>query len=1158
MKYSQCLAVVLAGLSSSAYAVQLGNGDLKIELAPQSPALLSYSLAGNTVQLPQLDQPVVRLNGKDYEMEVKLVRTSDTTAEYDLFIPAVHVTLTVRVEVGRSAVTLTLNNIRESDSFVIRTIEIPGLALLAGNGADEVALGNFPAPSYASEKPEDHDIFSSVTDLAFPDNAENKTKNVDAAGLRGASYAFVSNGKIAAGLFTNVLEENLRMVLKLDGEGDTRALSVAPGKWTYREIPTEILPAPQVTLVLATDRNGDGKVTWQDAALAYRENAPKPYGAELAKNFPIAHIAMNFGSQATNPFLRVLDNAKKVWLFTDGLGQRIQYKGYESEGHDSSHPDYGGNVGIRQGGRDELNFAMRRGHDFNIHSGVHINAHEYHKEAKTFSWDIADENAIGWSWLDESYLTDYRYDSAYGTLYQRLDEMRDDLPFLDFVYLDVYYGRGWPGWRMHTKMNSLSIVQFTEFPGVMERAVVWNHVANDWTQQIGGKGDRSKIARFIWYSQKDTFGHDPLLRGTNADGFMGWHAERDMPQTIKSAFTVNLPTTYLQNFDLLRKEDGKAWFTNGVRTEFDGKVAKIFGRDGQLINSCVYPGEHTRPEENLCFIPWQPGSEPKIYHWNDKGGDSTWDVPRSWAGESTAQLYRLTDLGRVFDREVSIADGKVTLTGIEANTPYVLYRHVADALPDMKWSEGGPVADTGFDSHSFLHWNLTTATETASIKNDPKYGQTELHMDTPAAAEVRQTVRDLVPGQTYSASAWVSITGKRDATFAVEAAPPTPAPFVDKQAWKVHTSVKNLGGDRPARMLDNDPKTLWHSVEAKDDTSHPHRVTLSFGSEKDLTGFTQTARADKGNGTIKDFIAEVSMDKKSWQKVAEGEFDYGDDASAVVTFAEPVKAKFFRLTAVSELNGKPFTSIAELDVQTTQPAEKDSPPMAAVSNTINRTVLTNFTDQSSKYMRPWHRLKVAFTAPADGRVDLALRAAAGDDATAVTWDDVRLVKLGVSNPPANTDKVVLFEDFENVDEGWGPFMYGWQGPMNTHFSEANPPYTDDTIQGKYSLKTRREGSPDMIYRTVPATLKLKPDTNYKVSFDYLSDTPECFQLVTGHDGEEANQIDQRDVIPDGSWTVKRFTATIKTGSNPDNFIGVSKIDKDKVGTLVIDNLLIQE
>jgi len=74
--------------------------------------------------------------------------------------------------------------------------------------------------------------------------------------------------------------------------------------------------------------------------------------------------------------------------------------------------------------------------------------------------------------------------------------------------------------------------------------------------------------------------------------------------------------------------------------------------------------------------------------------------------------------------------------------------------------------------------------------------------------------------------------------------------------------------------------------------------------------------------------------------------------------------------------------------------------------------------------------------------------------------------------------VVLFEDFENVDEGWGPFMYGWEGPMNTHLSEANPPYTSDTISGRYSLKSRREDSPGLLYRTVPAMLKLQPGTTY--------------------------------------------------------------------------------
>ena len=62
--------------------------------------------------------------------------------------------------------------------------------------------------------------------------------------------------------------------------------------------------------------------------------------------------------------------------------------------------------------------------------------------AKAFHPELVALKKIGWSWLDESYLTDYRYDSAYGTLYPRLEAMRADLPSLDFVYLDVYYGRG--------------------------------------------------------------------------------------------------------------------------------------------------------------------------------------------------------------------------------------------------------------------------------------------------------------------------------------------------------------------------------------------------------------------------------------------------------------------------------------------------------------------------------------------------------------------------------------------------------------------------------------------------------------------------------------------------------------------------------------------
>ena len=1147
LKFYPWLAAAITALSGTLGAEPISCGPFHADLNPNFPGLLCYGLGDHSVFPPATTRPVVILNGKEYKPEVFCVAGGEI-AIYSLSFPELAVKLIIAFTASREGLEIHVTEIQEQGTFAIRTIEIPGLALLTGAAADDLAIANFPAGSYASEKPEDHDIFTKVAALEFKDNP---TKNRDANGNRGASYAFVSNGKLAAGIFTNVMDENLRAIVTTTGDGEQRTFAAAPGKWTYREIPTETIP-PIAKLIVATDRNGDGKVTWQDAAIAYRANVPQPYGGEKTKDYPIAHIAMNFGSQATNPFLRVLDNAKKIWLYTDGLGQRIQFKGFAGEGHDSSHPDYAGNVGRRMGGRDDLNFVMRRGHDFNVQSGVHINAHEYHKEAKWFSPDIADLNAVGWSWLDESYLTDYRYDSAYGTLYQRLDAMRADLPWLDFVYLDVYYGRGWPGWRMHTKTNNLGILQFTEFPGVMERAVVWNHVANDWTQAIGGKGDRSEIARFIWFSQKDTFKHEPLLRGTNCDGFMGWHGERSMLQTIKSAFTVNLPTKFLQHSQLIRQEPGQAWFSNGSRVESDGAVSKMFGRDGQLINSCRYEKPNTRPVDNLSFIPWNPDTEDKIYHWNDKGGDTTWALPKSWAGRTSAQLYALINVGRWFDREVPIVDGKVTLTGIDANQPYVLYRDAPPALPDMRWGEGGLVRDPGFNGHSREVWRNGASL----VRQQADTGQEELVMAGPIAAEVRQTLENLTPGQTYAASVWVSIEGQREASLTIENAPSTAPPFIDKQAWKVTSSVKNLGGSGLLKMLDGKPDTMWHSVEAKDEaTKQPHSITIDFGKALTLTGFTQTCRADKGNGVIKTYQAETSADNQTWATAAEGDFDYSAGTTATVKFANPVTARFFRLTAEAELNGKPFTSIAELDILSPV-AKPDRVNKLSVSNTVNQTRFINFTDQSSKYMRNWHRLKVIFTAPADGRADVVLRA--GEGTAKVSFDDVRVVKTGISQAPAGATNVVLFEDFENVDEAWGPFMYGWQGPMNTHLSEANPPYTNDTIQGQFSLKSRQEDSPNLLYRTVPATLKLQHSTTYHVSFDYLCDKADCFAFLAAPDAATEFKPAAEHVLKDGSWTVQKFTGTFTTDAQPDWFIAVTKLDKENKGTIVIDNLLITE
>ena len=99
---------------------------------------------------------------------------------------------------------------------------------------------------------------------------------------------------------------------------------------------------PSAKVVITEDANADNKVDWQDGAIAYRSIMNNPQGWEKVKDITAYRIAMNFGSQAQNPFLMTLDGIKKINLHTDGLGQGVLLKGYGSEGHDSGHLNYAG------------------------------------------------------------------------------------------------------------------------------------------------------------------------------------------------------------------------------------------------------------------------------------------------------------------------------------------------------------------------------------------------------------------------------------------------------------------------------------------------------------------------------------------------------------------------------------------------------------------------------------------------------------------------------------------------------------------------------------------------------------------------------------------------------------------------------------------------
>jgi arylsulfatase A-like enzyme len=132
----------------------------------------------------------------------------------------------------------------------------------------------------------------------------------------------------------------------------------------------------------------------------------------------------------------------------------------------------------------------------------------------------------------------------------------------------------------------------------------------------------------------------------------------------------------------------------------------------------------------------------------------------------------------------------------------------------------------------------------------------------------------------------------------------------------VRFSSENYANDRKAiYAIDGNPRTVWHSQFSQELATHPHELVVDLGVAVEIRGFRYLARQDSGwNGAF-----------------AETEFYVGDTPDAggepVVraTFAktrnpqaadcpEPTRGRYVRVRVLSEVNGNPWASAAEIGV----------------------------------------------------------------------------------------------------------------------------------------------------------------------------------------------------------------------------------------------------
>jgi alpha-L-fucosidase len=138
---------------------------------------------------------------------------------------------------------------------------------------------------------------------------------------------------------------------------------------------------------------------------------------------------------------------------------------------------------------------------------------------------------------------------------------------------------------------------------------------------------------------------------------------------------------------------------------------------------------------------------------------------------------------------------------------------------------------------------------------------------------------------------------------------------VSKAKWRVVScSSEETPGEAAANAIDDNPQTVWHTRYKTEAPRHPHEIVVDLGESLRLTGFTYLPRA---SGVItKDYAFFTSADGQTWgAAAAQGEFGNIRNNPVLQTVPFPAReARFIKFVSKSEVEGKPWTCVAELGV----------------------------------------------------------------------------------------------------------------------------------------------------------------------------------------------------------------------------------------------------
>ena len=133
------------------------------------------------------------------------------------------------------------------------------------------------------------------------------------------------------------------------------------------------------------------------------------------------------------------------------------------------------------------------------------------------------------------------------------------------------------------------------------------------------------------------------------------------------------------------------------------------------------------------------------------------------------------------------------------------------------------------------------------------------------------------------------------------------------QSRRFSISASSSHRDYPAaNAMDGDPNTFWHS-DWEGGASLPAHLVIDCQGEVGLRGFNYTPRQDMDRGRIANYSVEVSRDGQSWLPCVKAASFPNTTANQSVVFDQPIKARYLRLTALSDHGGADQAAVAEIE-----------------------------------------------------------------------------------------------------------------------------------------------------------------------------------------------------------------------------------------------------